>query len=254
MKTDYLKSVIRALEVLEDLEQNRQAGVTEIGQRLNLPKSTVHRLLSTLSSRGYVKQERSTQKYVLGVRAFEVGIGFLEQGDLLSRAIPVMKNLAKEYNLMVYLAILDKELGEVVYLYIVENESLPGIRQPVRRRAPVHCTAVGKALLSSFTEGEQQAIITKKGLPKLTGATITTVEELRRELVQIKKQGYALDRGEMHPQIRCIATLIRDTGGEAIAAISLSGLSQNESFKQIKNLANEIKEAGEEISRDLGYE
>ncbi len=254
MKTDYLKSVTRALEILEDLAQNRQAGVTEISQRLNLPKSTVHRLLSTLGSRDYVKQEHSAQKYALGVRVFEVGIAFLQEGNLLSKAIPVMKNLAKECDLMAYLAILDKELGDVVYLYIVENESLPGIRQPVKRRAPVHCTALGKALLSSLTEGEQQAIITKKGLPKLTKATITTREELRRQLAQIKKQGYALDRGEMHPQIRCIATVIRDIGGEAIAAISLSGLSQNKSFRQMKNLANEMKEAGEEISRNLGYE
>ncbi len=61
-------------------------------------------------------------------------------------------------------------------------------------------------------------------------------------------------REEMHPQIRCIATVIRDIGGEAIAAISLSGLSQNKSFRQMKNLANEMKEAGEEISRNLGYE
>jgi DNA-binding IclR family transcriptional regulator len=123
----------------------------------------------------------------------------------------------------------------------------------VGRRAPLHCTALGKVLLAYLSAEERKKILSKKVLPQLTENTITDKRELEKELGKVRGQGFALDREENEKDVCCVAAPIRNYQGEVIAALSIS----SPIFRIDKNAQNDLKEAliqtSKKISKRLGY-
>jgi len=140
-------------------------------------------------------------------------------------------------------------------MYLAKEESSQTIRMIsyVGKRAPLHCTALGKVMLAYLPEGERKKILEDRELPRLTENTITDKRELEKELNKVKKQGFALDRGENEKDVRCIAAPIRNHQGKVIAAISISAPI----FRIDKNVQNNLKKAlmetSRKISKRLGY-
>jgi len=186
--------------------------MTEISKELGLYPSTIHRILDTLKYWGYVEQGPNTQKYQLGLKLLELGMAKFHKMDLVREASPYLKELVKECNETVHLGVL--EGGEV--LYIAKEGSSQTIRMCsyIGKRAPLHCTALGKVLLADLPEEERRKILGQKGLPRLTEKTITDKEDLEKKLGRIKKQGFALDREENEKDVCCIAAPIKNYQGE----------------------------------------
>jgi len=123
----------------------------------------------------------------------------------------------------------------------------------VGKRAPLHCTALGKLLLAYLTEEERRKILEQKALPPLTENTITDKRELEKELNKVREQGFALDREENEKNVCCVAAPIRNHQGRVIAALSIS----SPTFRIDKKIQDNLKEAllmtSEKISQRLGY-
>ena len=225
--------------------------MTEISEKLGLYPSTIHRILDTLKHWGYVEQEPNNQRYQLGLKVIELGMAKLHQMDLAREATPYLKELVNQCNETIHLAILKE--GEVLYLAKEESSQTIRMCSYVGKRAPIHCTALGKVLLAYLSEEKRKDILDKKGLPSLTEKTITNKKELEKELCKVREQGFALDRGEFEKDVRCIAAPIRNHQGKVIAAISISTLS----FRIDKNIHNNLKKAliqtSKKISKRLGY-
>jgi len=225
--------------------------MTEISERLEIYPSTIHRILDTLKHWGYVEQDPKTQKYRLGLKLLELGMAKLQQMDLVKEATPYLKELVRKCNETVHLGVLEE--GEV--LYVAKEESSQTIRMIsyVGKRAPLHCTALGKLLLAYLPEEERRKILEQKALPPLTENTITDKRELEKELAKVREQGFALDREENEKDVRCVAAPIRNYQGEVIAALSIS----SPIFRIDKNTQNDLKEAivetSKKISKRLGY-
>ena len=247
-----IKVLDKSLSVLELLLQKDSAmNMTELSERLELYPSTIHRILDTLKYRGYVEQDPHTQKYQLGLKALELGMAKLHQMDLVREATPYLKELENQCNETVHLGVLEE--GEVLYLAKEESSQTIRMISYVGKRAPLHCTALGKALLAYLPEGERKKMLSKKVLPRLTENTITDKRELEKELGKVREQGFALDREENEKDVCCVAAPIRNYQGEVIAAISIS----SPVFRIDKNAQNNLKEAliqtCREISTRLGY-
>ena len=247
-----IKVLNKSLSILETLLQhNSPMSMTEISEKLGLYPSTIHRILDTLKHWGYVEQGSNNQKYQLGLKLLELGMAKLHQIDLVKEAHPFLKELVNKCNETVHLGVLEEE--EVLYLAKEESSQIIRMCSYVGKRAPVHCTALGKVLLAYLPEGEKKKILGKRELPRLTEKTITDKEELEKELNKVKKQGFALDREENEKDVRCIAAPIRNYQGKVIAAISIS----SPSFRIDKNVQNNLKkvliETSEKISKRLGY-
>jgi len=225
--------------------------MTEISERLEIYPSTIHRILDTLKHWGYVEQDSHTQKYQLGLKALELGMAKLHQMDLVREAIPYLKDLVKQCNETVHLGVLEE--GEVLYLAKEESSQTIRMISYVGRRAPLHCTALGKVLLAYLPAEERKKMLSKKVLPRLTENTIVNKRELEKELGKVRGQGFALDREENEKDVRCVAAPIRNYQGEAIAALSIS----SPIFRIDKNAQNNLKEAlletSKKISKRLGY-
>jgi DNA-binding IclR family transcriptional regulator len=247
-----IKVLDKTFSILEILLQHGSSmHMTEISEKLGLYPSTIHRILDTLKHRGYVEQDSHTQKYQLGLKVLELGMAKLHQMDLVREATPYLKELVNQCNETVHLGIL--EAGEVLYLAKEESSQTIRMISYVGRRAPLHCTALGKVLLTYLTAEERKKILGEKVLPRLTENTITDKRELEKELSKIREQGFALDKEENEKDVRCVAAPIRNYQEEVIAAISIS----SPIFRIDKNAQNDLKEAlietSEKISKRLGY-
>jgi DNA-binding IclR family transcriptional regulator len=147
-----LRSVNNALAVLESFSVERpEIGVTELSQTLGLGKSTVHRLLTSLASRGYVRKNPDTERYCLGFKAFEIGSLIAGRGAIREVAAPFLRSLMLVTKETVHLGVLDE--WEVVYIDKMESDQPLQMFSRIGRRAPLHCTALGKALVAWGARG-----------------------------------------------------------------------------------------------------
>jgi DNA-binding IclR family transcriptional regulator len=248
-----IKVLNKAILVLETiLKNNAPMSMTEISERLDYYPSTVHRILDTLKYGGYVEQDPLTQKYQLGMKLLELGMAKLNQIDLVKEARPYLKELAKKCNETVHLAILE----DTNVLYLAKEESSQTIRMIsyIGKRAPLHCTALGKILLAFLPLDKKDQILDKIELSKLTENTITDKNELIEELKKIEQEGFALDREENEKDVRCIAAPIRNYQGKVVAAVSISGPAYRLNEGNQSHLKNELVSACQEISARLGFQ
>lgn len=252
-RNSHIKSVVKALKIIEILaENNRELALHEIAEKLGIPKSTVHGLISTLYDFGYIDQSPFTGKYKLGLRLFELGNIVASRLDLRTVAAPYIQKLVDTMGETVHLTILDK--GEVLYIDKREGHQSIRIVSQVGMRLPAHCTGVGKVLLAFLPSSEVKKIISTKGLPRFTKNTITDPDVFEAELAKIRIQGYAIDNEEIMDGLRCVAAPIRDHSGKVCAAISISGPVSRLEGERLNLAIRLITETAEEISAKLGYQ
>lgn len=247
-----IKVLNKAFSVLDVLlKNNAPMNMTEISEQLNLYPSTIHRILDTLKYGGYVEQDPTTQKYQLGLKLLELGLARLNQIDLVKEAKTFLKELTKKCDETVHLAILE----DTNVLYLAKEESTQTIRMIsyVGKRAPLHCTALGKVLLAFLPLDKREQILTKIELAKLTENTITNKDKLIKELERIEQEGFALDKEENEKFVRCIAAPIRDYKGRVIAAVSISGPSYRINEDNQSFLKEELLNTCQKISTRLGF-
>jgi len=248
----YVQTLERSLDVLEVLAHAEEPlGVTEIGSRISLHKSTVHRILQTLCHRGYVERKKENDRYQLGIKIIELGIRFFNDLEIRKVAAPVLSDLVKVLDEVVHLVLPDD--GEIVYIDRAESSQVVSMHSKVGRRAPMHCTAVGKALLSTLPEEEVRHILELKGMTRYTPNTITDPEILLTGLRTIKESKISIEKEENEIGIICLGTPIFDYSGQAIGAISVSGPASRITEKGIEWIGEELKKSGEIISAKLGF-
>jgi IclR family transcriptional regulator, KDG regulon repressor len=251
-RENLVKSVSRALHIIDIVSSEKDGlGVTEIAKQMDINKSSVYRILSTLVQYGYIEQDKETERYKLGYKFLDISSKLLESIDLRREAKPYLRELEKETNEVIHLVVYDQ--GEVIYIEKLEGTETLRMHSKVGKRAPMHCTGVGKAILAHLPLNVVLEIIERKGLPKHTDFTITDRDALLKELEKVKQKGYALDLEENEYGIRCIAVPIFDYSGNVIAAVSISGPTIRMTDERIEKLQERIRYIGMQISERLGY-
>jgi len=247
-----VQSIERALTLMEALGQCRgEVGIAELSKRVGLHVSTTHRLLATLVARGYARQNPENGRYALGAKALHLAESYLGQLDLRSIARPTLEWLSQETGETANLVILDGR--EALYLDKAESPQSLRIFSRIGRRAPLHCTAVGKVLLAGRSKAEVNSLLGRGPLERLTRNTITSVSQVRRELEKVQGQGFALDREECEAAASCIAAPVRNARGETIAAVGISGPTIRLHARRIEELVPRVVQAGRQVSEQLGY-
>lgn len=251
-RENVVKSVARALDIIELVSSSKAGlGVTEIANKMDINKSSVFRTLATLEQYGYIEQNEETGRYRIGYAFLNVSSKLLDSLDVRAEAQSVLRQLEAETNEVVHLVVYDR--GEVVYIEKLDGNEALRMHSKVGKRAPVHCTSVGKAILAYLPVPEVVDIINRKGLPVHTEHTITTKEAFLEELSVVKKNGYALDLEENEPGIRCIAAPVFDHNGTVAAAVSISGPTLRMTDERLVPLQQRMIKAGKEISERLGW-
>ncbi|PLS16167.1 IclR family transcriptional regulator [Bacillus sp. M6-12] len=252
-RENMVKSVSRALDIITIVSLKKGgAGVTEIANQIDINKSSVYRILSTLVQYGYIEQDEETGRYKLGYKFLEISSKLLDSIDLRAEAKPYLQELENDTNEVIHLVVYDQ--GEVVYIEKLEGNETLRMHSKVGKRAPMHCTSVGKAILAYLPANIVLDILERKGMPLHTDKTITDKDAFLHELNSVRQKGFALDLEENEYGITCIAVPIFDHLGKAIAAVSISGPTMRMNEERLKQLQEKMLHVGNQISRRLGYE
>ena len=250
IKTPTVSSVERTLRILELLAASR-AGLTlpEISRRLSLPKSSTHCLLLTLERCGYLTCNKTTRRFMFGLKLFGLANMALSGIKLREQARPFLHSLMNETGLTVHMAILEQ--GEVVLVEKIGPAGMPKLATWVGKRMDLHCTGVGKAILAHLPEEDVRSVISAHGLPRHNENTIASARRLREALAETQRLGYALDDEEDEIGARCIGAPIFDPRGKVIAAVSVAGTNEQITPENLSLYAGMVKQAAAAVSRTL---
>ena len=249
-RSPQVQSLTRALIILETLaDRDSGLSLTELAHLGELPTSTTHRLLTTLENRRFVRFNRASNLWSIGVQSFVVGNAFARSRNFVPLAKIFMRHLMDQAGETVNLATQDQE--EIVYLAQVECREM--MRAFVRpgSRAPLHSSAVGKALLAAMPVVDRNRIISHPNTGRKNTSGIYT-PEFMKNLETVNLRGYALDDEEQSIGMRCVASVIYDENGGPLAAVSISGPSARVTYERIPALGELVRQTCKDITADFG--
>ncbi len=215
--TGGVQSVERVFELLELItDVGGEVTLSELASSTSLPLPTIHRLLRTLLTMGYIRQ-LPNRRYALGPRLIRLGEAASQQLGALAR--PQLVQLAESLEETSNMAVLD---GDMV-LYVAQAPSRHSMRMftEVGRRAHTHDTGVGKAILAQLDDEAVRTIVTRVGMPTPTSKSFAAVGPLLEDLRAIRDRGYSIDDGEQEVGVRCYAVAVPNA--PTPTAISVSG-------------------------------
>jgi DNA-binding IclR family transcriptional regulator len=246
-----IHSVLKAIDILNLFTTSEpRLSLAEISRRQGLPKTTAHNLLNTLLYAGFI-EKTDDGRYALGTAIIALSQSVRVNAELRDRAAPLLRRLADACRESAYLCIPDGDRG--LYIYAVESPDRLRARTAIGDRTCLHCTSVGKAILSGMSRAEVDALIDRTGLRRFTERTITDHDALHRELDETRARGYAVDRGEHEVGIYCVGAPILDRSGGVIAACSVSGHDARITADRLDEFSTRVVYTAQEISRRLGY-
>lgn len=246
-----VQSVERALALLEVLGEDEEGyRLTDLAARTGLSPSTVHRLLTTLEKRRFVQFDQSDGMWHVGRQAFAVGSAFVRQRNFVAPALPFLRKLRDQTRETANLGIVDD--GEMVVLTQIESREIMRAISRVGGRAPIITSGMGKAILATYTPADVAAIVSSRGMRKLTPHSLTRASELRTELEKVRRQGYAVDDEEFVTGLRCVAAVVYNNQAEALCAISVSGLATRVTPDRVEALGKLLNETARELTLALG--
>ncbi|MFF7409270.1 IclR family transcriptional regulator [Streptomyces lydicus] len=247
-------AVTRALDILElFLEGDGTLSAPEITRKAQLPRTTVHELVTTLAARSYlVPVPGQSGRYRLGVRTYQLGSRYAEQLDLAAEGQQVAREVAETCDETVHVAILE----DLDVIYIAKVDSVHAVRMvsAAGRRLPAHCTSVGKMLLAALPADELDTRLEEAGeLAAMTHDSITDPEALRSALAAVRERGIAVEHRESNPDVSCVAAPVRDGTGRVVAALSISVPMIRWNEEREAELAELAVKGASDLSVRLGY-
>jgi DNA-binding IclR family transcriptional regulator len=248
-----LASVRNAARVLRAFSHaDQELGVTELARRLDLSKSTTHRLVATLAAERLLEQDQTTGKYRLGLALYELGTTVTEHVDLHQAALPVLTMLRHKTGAMVHVAVLDGL--EVVFVERLESSHMLPVFRKVGHRLPAHVTSSGKVLLAALPRTEQEHRLAGTRLDPRTSHTITDTAALLAELAEVARRGWASNLEEGELGVSSVGAPLRGADGAVIAAVTVVGDSDRVNPETFTRYRRAVIEAAAVISRRLGYQ
>lgn len=246
-----MQAVDRVVGVLLSFSGDHpELGVTEIAQKLELPKSAVHRILESLTRSGLVSRISERGKYRLGPRAYELSLATLGTVDIRSLALPIMKNLRDQTGETVTMSFLVNR--ERVYVAQVESRQDVRMTVEIGRRAPLYAGASGRAILMTFGEDELREYLSDIELRPLTDSTVQDQEKLLSLLAESAARNYTVSAGERDPYAAAAAAPFRGRGGRALGCLSVCGPKDRLLSESLQACGLAVAEAATRLSDLLG--
>lgn len=248
MKT--IAAVEKALLILNKFSPEKpEWTLAELSKELGWAKPTVLRLLNTLEKYGFVSRSSASRKYRLGMRLFDLGSIIVGQMEVRAVALPVMREIRDKVNEAVYLNVVLE--GERVCVEFLDCSHALKAAVNIGQRSPLYVGASALVLLA-FSE-EREKIIRSLELKPFTSTTITSKEELRRRIEEIRRQGYTVSWGERNAGLVAISVPVFDRHGKVVASLSIGLPEARAEEKKLAECIKILQWGGREVSRQLGY-
>lgn len=249
MNDNYVQSIIKGFKILELFKNGIELlGISDMKEYLNYPNSTIHRLVSTLEYCGYLRQDKLTSKYRLGINSYILGSNVQFIKELKYVAKPHLKTMSGKYNEVMHLAIQNE--NKVLCIEKINSSRSLSVTPSEGETNFIHATSVGKCLLAFDRDLDVKEFLNSIELIKLTNNTITDIEAFSKELEKVREEGCALDLEESEIGLTCVGAPIFNSHGKCIAAISFSIPNARFDY-DIEELKLEVKAVAKQISNKL---
>ncbi len=239
-----VEKVLRVLDALGD-----QRRLADIARSADLPKTTVHRILQTLVAQDFASVDEQGG-YAPGGRLLGLAGRALGRVDAMDGAEPALRRLQQRTTATVHLAVLVGD--EAVYVRKLEAAKPYRMVSRIGMAVPLHCTSIGKAILSCLPEPDVEAVIARTGLPARTQHTLTSAERLLADLRETATRGWSVDREENELGVVCAGAPVRDHTTRVAAAVSVSQLRSDPAALPLDALGPQVATAAAEVSSRLG--
>ncbi len=248
----YNRSLERALQILDAFSKDRKVLTrAQLAEILGLPQPTISRLCSTLVRYGYLAKDPESKQYSLGMRLFEQGSIVFYSFSVRTAASRHLTQLQKEIGQTVFLGVLDND----ELLYIDKREDADNVitfTSKIGTRRPPHWGMCGPLLMAYLSDSEVERLLKKTPLNANTKNSITDTEEFKAWLGQIREQGFAVDREATFEGITGVAAPVRDFRGEVVASVGVALMTSSLDSGNVEQIAHELLKTAETISRELG--
>lgn len=248
-KPAYLTATLaKGLDVLEALSDEEDAGLSDLARKIGVSSPTLFRLLATLAACGYVQKSHSN-RYRLTLKAWELGAKAVRRIGLREQARPFMERLAAAIDETVHLSVLQGD--GIVIIDKVDCANPVRVDTFVGLRAPLHCSATGKAILAHLDPLPAHRMLPPR-LPRYTAATICDRMTLQRELARVQRRGWAQNREEWRAGVCAAAVPVRDAAFRVVAALSVTVPTSRFAEDVVRDrLVPALKASAEAISREV---
>lgn len=245
-----IPNLVKACEIMSVLAE-RPEGISavELEKLVQIPKTTAFRILKTLCSQGMA--EKRGVLYFSGSDMIKIGLKSLQASQIRPLSIPFLSQLAMETRFTSHLAILSGY--QSLILEVHDSPSPVCVASRPGTIVPLYCSSTGKVFLAYRLEADLEDYFSSQPLKKYTDNTIITLSEMREELRQIRKDGYAVDNREFHCDVCCLASPVRDSRGQVAAAIGVTGPAVHFTSQSQMKISDSVKRAAGELSAELGY-
>ena len=247
-----VQAIGRGFAIIEEIARNRDGiGLADLSKRVGLHNSTTFHLVKTMVSLGYVRQLKDNKRYRIGRPLFALAASALDEIEMMSLSTPVLDDLARATGESAHFSV---PMGDAVV--VLARTSGPGAFQLSDRVGvvrPAHCTALGKIMLAALQPDQFERFLGRAELKARTPKSITSVEQLRREITEVRRAGIAIDDGEFDSEVRCAALPVRDFSGQVIGAIGISGPVWRLSIEALQKRARLVRAAADRLSGEFGY-
>ena len=240
----------KALRLLEAVAaRTRPLSIAELATMLGLSLPTAHRIVTALEGLGFLSREPGKRRIIEGDRLVSLGLAVLQVAVASGTRHAILESLANKTGESCNLGVIAG--GNVLYLDRVETHWPLGLRFEPGSRVPLHCTAIGKLLLSEMPENLLDGYLSNRQLTRYTQTTIIDPRRLREELKRVHKQGYSTDNQEFMSGVVCVAVPVHGPNGQVCAGIAISAAEARLTLKRAKGFLPEMREAARQLSHSL---
>jgi IclR family pca regulon transcriptional regulator len=246
---DFMLSLARGLRVIESFEAHPEGrSIVEIGHSTGLSRAAIRRILLTLELLGYV--ERSRQVYRLRTQVLRLGFSFLSSSSVVEAARPVLEHITEQLHESSSMSMLEGD--EIVYVARSAASRILAAGLSVGSRLPAYCTSMGRVLLAALPDEKLDDYLRRLNPRAYTPKTITRIPQIRKAILQVRKDGYAIVDEELEAGLRSIAVPVSTRNNQVVAAINVgTHVSRVDRTALIRRCLPALLEGGEALRRVL---
>jgi DNA-binding IclR family transcriptional regulator len=250
MNNYIIPNLVKACEIMGILaDRPKGISASEVENLAQIPRTTAFRILKTLCSES-MADKRGTL-FFAGPGLIQIGLNSLRSLEIRSMAIPFLSELATNTHFTAHLAI--PSGWQSLILQVHDSPNPVRVASRSGTTVPLHCSSTGKIFLAYLHEQELEDYFSAAVPEKKTSSTIVTLGEMQKEIERIKRDGFSVDDHEFHDDVWCVAAPVKDSGGQVIAAIGITGPASQFDNQKKTDVCMYVKKASDELSAELGY-
>lgn len=245
-----IPNLVKACKILSILS-NRPKGIAavELEDLVQIPRTTAFRILKTLCSEGLA--EKRGKLFFSGAGLMQIGLNSIRSLELRPLSVPFLSNLALKTDFTAHLAI--PSGWQSLILEVHDSPHPVRVASRSGTTVPLYCSSTGKVFLAYRFEEVLEAYFEQTAFEAFTANTITTLSAMRQEIETIRQNGFAVDNQEFHMDVRCLAAPVRDSHGQVVAAIGVTGPAIHLTTEKQAGVGRIVKEVAAEFSAVLGF-